>query len=153
MPLIAYNVNKQEHKMARLEHVNIVGKNIQRSLDFYQVAFPHWKVRAEGGGQWYGKPRRWVHFGDDYQYLAISDFGEGENRDLTGHGVGLAHFAFAVNQLDDLIKRLNDAGYPVFKEGAESRFRNNIYFLDPDGFEVEFTQYLSDLPAQRNASE
>ena len=42
--------------MARLEHVNLVGKNIERSLAFYQTAFPHWQVRAEGGGEWYGKP-------------------------------------------------------------------------------------------------
>ena len=96
-------------------------------------------------------PRRWVHFGDDYQYLAISDFGEGENRDLSGHSVGLAHLAFAVNNLDQLIKRLSDAGYPVYKNGAEATFRKNIYFLDPDGFEVEFTEYLSDLPHERNA--
>ena len=136
--------------MARLEHVNLVGKNIENSLAFYQAAFPHWKVRAEGSGEWYGKARRWVHFGDTYQYLAISDFGEGDNRDLEGHSVGFAHLAFAVNNLDALIKRLNNAGYPVFKS-AEATFRKNIYFLDADGFEVEFTEYFSDLPEQRNA--
>ncbi len=137
--------------MVRLEHVNLVGKDIERSLAFYQAAFPHWQIRAEGGGEWYGKPRRWVHFGDDYQYLAISDFGEGKNRDLTGHRVGLAHIAFVVNHLDDLIKRLNQAGFPVYKAGADAKFRKNIYFLDADGFEVEFTEYLSDLPAERNS--
>ena len=137
--------------MMRLEHVNLVGKDIERSLAFYRAAFPHWHIRAEGEGEWYGKPRRWVHFGDDYQYLAISDFGEGENRDLSGHSVGLAHIAFAVTNLKALIKRLNDAGYPVYKEGSDSKFRDNIYFLDPDGFEVEFTEYLTDLPEQRNS--
>lgn len=137
--------------MAYLEHVNLVGKNIENSLAFYQAAFPHWRIRAEGEGQWYGKPRRWVHFGDEYQYLAINDFGEGENRDLTGHSVGLAHLAFAVQNLAALIKRLNEAGFPIYKEGADAEFRKNIYFLDTDGFEVEFTEYLSDLPAQRNA--
>ena len=137
--------------MIRLEHVNLVGKDLDRSLAFYQAAFPHWRIRAEGGGEWYGKPRRWLHFGDDYQYLALSDFGEGDNRDLAGHSVGLAHFAFAVDNLDALINRLNEAGYPVFKSGADSPFRKNIYFLDPDGFEVEFTEYLTDVPNERNA--
>ncbi|MCX7552277.1 VOC family protein [Marinicella sp. S1101] len=137
--------------MVRLEHVNLVGKNIEKSLAFYQAAFPHWKIRAEGGGQWYGKSRRWVHFGDDYQYLAISDFGEGENRDLSGHSVGLAHIAFAVDNLEALIHRLVAAGYAVHKPGADADFRKNIYFLDADGFEVEFTEYASDLPDQRNA--
>lgn len=137
--------------MVRLEHVNLVGKSIENSLAFYQAAFPHWRIRTEGGGEWYGKPRRWVHFGDDYQYLAISDFGEGENRDLTGHSVGLAHFAFAVENLEALIKRLNQAGFPIYKNGSDSPYRNNIYFLDPDGFEVEFTEYLTDIPEQRNS--
>lgn len=137
--------------MVRLEHVNLVGKNIENSLAFYQAAFPHWQVRAEGAGQWYGKSRRWIHFGDDYQYLAISDFGEGENRDLSGHSVGLAHIAFAVDNLEALIERLDDAGFAVHKAGADADFRKNIYFLDADGFEVEFTEYSSDLPNERNA--
>lgn len=137
--------------MIHLEHINLVGKNIENSLAFYEAAFPHWQIRAEGEGEWYGKPRRWVHFGDDYQYLAISDFGEGENRDLSGHNVGLAHFAFVVNDLDALIQRLNKAGFPIHKDGADSDFRKNIYFKDADGFEVEFTEYLSDLPQERNA--
>jgi hypothetical protein len=27
-----------------------------------------------------------------------------------------------------------------------------VYFIDPNGFEVEFVEYLSDIPAQRNLS-
>ncbi len=137
--------------MVRLEHVNLVGKNTELSLVFYQAAFPHWKVRAQGESEWYGKPRKWVHFGDDYQYIAISDFGEGENRDLTGHSVGFAHLAFAVTDLGALVKRLNEAGYAIYKEGSEASYRKNVYFLDEDGFEIEFTEYLSDLPHERNA--
>ena len=137
--------------MARLEHVNLVGTNIERSLHFYQAAFPHWKVRAEGEGEWYGKPRRWIHFGDDYQYLAISDFGEGENRDLSGHSVGFAHFAFAVNNLDAMVERLQSAGYKLDHYGPKVEFRKNVYFIDPDGFEIEFTEYLSDDPKERNS--
>ena len=136
--------------MMRLEHVNLVGTNIERSLAFYQAAFPDWQVRAEGKGEWYGKPRRWVHFGDDYQYLAISDFGEGVNRDIIGHSVGLAHLAFEVNNLDALIARLQQAGYEISSKGAEAEFRKNIYFIDPDGFEIEFTEYLSDVLSERN---
>jgi hypothetical protein len=41
-----------------------------------------------------------VHFGDDRHYLALSDHGEGENRDLTGHSVGLVHFAYVTDNLD-----------------------------------------------------
>jgi catechol 2,3-dioxygenase-like lactoylglutathione lyase family enzyme len=133
-----------------LEHVNLVVTNIPQSLKFYQAAFPHWRVRDQGKGEWFGKPRTWLHFGDDYQYLALSDHGEGENRDLSGHQVGLAHFAFVTNNLDAVISRLNEAGFAIAKDGADDPYRRNIYFIDPDDFEVEFIQYLSDLPAQRN---
>ena len=137
--------------MITLEHINLVVTDIEKSLKFYRAAFPHWHVRGGDKGEWSGKPRNWLHFGDDYQYLAISDFGEGENRDLEGHSMGLAHIAFAVHNLDALIKRLNTAGYPIFKNGSDDEYRKNIYFLDADGFEVEFTEYLSDLPHERNA--
>ena len=137
--------------MMHLEHVNLVVDDIPAALAFYRAAFPHWKVRAEGDGDWYGKPRRWLHFGDDYQYLTFNDHGEGNNRDLKGHQVGLAHFAFVTDNLNAVITRLTQAGFPIAKEGADSPYRRNIYFVDPAGFEVEFVQYLTDIPAERNA--
>ncbi len=138
--------------MLHLEHVNLVVDDLPAALDFYQAAFPHWRVRASGEGEWYGKPRKWLHFGDDFQYLAFNDHGEGVNRDLEGHQVGLAHFAFLTDNLDALIARMSDAGYEIAKGGAEEPWRKNIYFVDPAGFEVEFVQYLSDVPTQRNLS-
>ena len=139
--------------MIFFEHINLVIKDLEASLKFYRAVFPHWHIRAKGGGEWYGKPRKWVHFGDDRQYLALNEFGEDNNRDLTGHQVGLAHFAFATNNLDALIERLKDAGFDYDKDGADEPFRKNIYYIDPDGFEVEFIEYLSDLPTERNLSQ
>lgn len=138
--------------MIQLEHLNLVIQDLDASLAFYRAAFPHWRIRAKGGGEWYGKPRVWVHFGDDYQYLALNEFGEGPNRKLEGHQVGLAHFAFVVSNIDAVIQRLEDAGFAVDNPGSEEPHRRNVYFIDPDGFEVEFVQYLSDLPAERNLS-
>ncbi|NNO09602.1 VOC family protein, partial [Vibrio sp. B4-12] len=54
----------------KIEHINLVIKDLEQSLHFYRAAFPHWKIRAKGGGEWYGKARTWVHFGDEYHYLA-----------------------------------------------------------------------------------
>lgn len=137
----------------RLEHVNIVVKDIQRSLTFYQAAFPHWQIRDSGDTLWYGYPRKWVHFGDDYNYLTLNDGGTGINRDLAGSDLGLAHFAFVTLNLDDVRQRLQNAGYEPHNLGANELFRKNLYFLDPDGFEIEFVQYLSDIPAQRNLNQ
>ncbi|MCG7544805.1 VOC family protein [Pseudoalteromonas sp. MM17-2] len=133
-----------------LEHVNLVVNDINQALNFYRAAFPHWRVRSQGEGLWSGKPRTWVHFGDDYHYLAFSDNGIGDNRDLSGHQVGLAHFAYVTEDLDGVIQRLQDAGFEVDKVGPENPYRRNVYFKDPTGFEVEFVEYGSDIPAQRN---
>ncbi|WP_027670963.1 VOC family protein [Rheinheimera baltica] len=133
-----------------LEHVNLVVSDINAMLKFYRAAFPHWHIRDQGHGEWHGKPRKWLHFGDDYHYIALSDHGEGNNRELAGHSVGFAHFAYVTNNLEAVIKRLEDAGFTIAKPGADEPFRKNIYFVDPAGFEVEFVEYLSDVPAERN---
>jgi catechol 2,3-dioxygenase-like lactoylglutathione lyase family enzyme len=136
--------------MITLEHINLVVKDINQTLSFYQAAFPHWHVRGGGESEWYGKPRNWIHFGDDYQYIAFNDDGVGSNRDLTGHQVGLAHFAFVTTDIKGVINRLEKAGFYVDKQGAEDSYRENVYYIDPNGYEVEFVQYLSDIPSDRN---
>jgi len=136
--------------MITLEHLNLVVSDLEKSLAFYQAAFPHWSVRGGDEGQWYGKKRQWLHFGDEYQYLSLNDNGEGHNRDLTGHQIGLSHFAFVTSDIKGVIKRLAKAGFSVDKEGAEDTYRENAYFIDPDGYEVEFVQYHSDVPSLRN---
>ena len=138
--------------MLYLEHLNLVVNDIPAAQTFYQAAFPHWRVRDQGESDWYGKRRKWLHLGDDYQYLTFNDNGEGNNRDLAGHQSGLAHFAFVTGNIDAVIERLAAAGFPVDTDGADEPYRKNVYFIDPAGFEVEFVQYLSDVPEQRNLS-
>ncbi|MFC3034347.1 VOC family protein [Pseudoalteromonas fenneropenaei] len=131
--------------------MNLVVDDIPAMLRFYQAAFPHWYVRSQGQGEWYGKARTWLHFGDERQYIALSDHGEGQNRDLSGHQVGFAHFAYVVNNLKAVVERLVAAGFQVDKLGAKHPHRDNVYFIDPAGFEVEFVEYFSDIPAERNS--
>ena len=134
----------------RLEHINLVVNDLDRTLNFYKAAFPHWRVRVSGKAEWYGKKRNWCHFGDDYTYLSFNDDGEGENRNLHGHTPGLAHFAYETQDLDSLIARMEQANYPPRTFSSENSWRKNAYFIDPDGNEVEFIEYLSDLPELRN---
>lgn len=138
--------------MLHLEHLNLVVSDIPAALEFYQAAFPHWHVRDTGESEWHGKPRKWLHFGDDYQYLTFNDNGVGDNRDLSGHQTGLAHFAFVTDNIGALTGRLVAAGFTIDKPGADEPYRKNVYFIDPSGFEVEFVEYLSDIPQQRNLS-
>lgn len=46
--------------------------------------------------------------------------------------------------------RLNKVGFTLSKQGSENPFRKNVYFIDPAGFEVEFVEYLSYIPSERN---
>lgn len=133
-----------------LEHLNLVVKNMAESLHFYKAAFPNWSVRCKGESLWYGTQRNWLHFGDEYNYLSLNDNGLGENRNLQSNDMGLSHFAYVTNNIEAAIKRLVDAGYPVAKQGADEPHRRNVYFFDPDGYEVEFVEYLSDIPHERN---
>jgi len=135
----------------QLEHVNLVVKDIEAMLTFYRAVFPHWQIRDQGKGEWFGKPRNWIHFGDDYHYIAMSDHGEGNNRNLDGHQVGFAHFAYVTDNLDAVITRLQNAGFEIAKNGGDNPYRKNIYFFDPAGFEVEFVEYLTDIPELRNS--
>ncbi|MBK2124690.1 VOC family protein [Fangia hongkongensis] len=134
-----------------LEHINLVVKNLEQSLLFYKATFPHWKIRSLGESNWYQYKRKWLHFGDDYQYIALSDHGAGDNRDLKGNQVGLAHFAYVVHDIQALEKRMLNAGFKCSISITADKFRKKTYYIDPDGFEIEFVQYTSDLPDERNA--
>lgn len=139
--------------MIRFEHANLVVKDIAATLAFIQTAFPTWRIRGQGGTNWNGRPRRWLHVGDDNYYVTLNDGAEGENRDLSGHTPGLAHLGFVVDDVDGVTERLEAAGYQIDLDGGESPFRKTVYFIDPAGFEFEFMQYLSDEPSERNRYE
>ncbi|ASG68384.1 glyoxalase [Francisella halioticida] len=136
----------------KLEHLNLVVKDIHSMINFYKSAFPHWYVRAKGKSDWYGVERNWVHFGDDFQYLTFNSNGQGENRDLEGHETGLAHFAYVVSNLESVNNRLLETGFKP-RASSENKYRKNIYFIDPRGYEVEFVEYYSDIPVERNSDQ
>ena len=66
--------------MMRLEHANLVVKEIQPTLNFLLTAFPQWNVRGSGQGVWGTTQRHWVHVGDDDYYFTLNDQGEGDCR-------------------------------------------------------------------------
>ncbi|TNE81252.1 MAG: VOC family protein [Gammaproteobacteria bacterium] len=136
--------------MIRLEHANLVVKDLETTLHFVLTAFPEWHIRGRGRNTWHGKPRRWVHVGTDDYYLTLNDGAEGNNRDLTGHTPGLAHLGFVVEDVELVIQRLEYAGFEPRTRGAEDRFRKTVYFVEPSGFEFEFMEYLSDDPREKN---
>ncbi|WP_435806738.1 VOC family protein [Shewanella psychromarinicola] len=136
--------------MMRLEYLNLVVHDLDETLVFYQAAFPHWRVRGGGESIWHGTPRKWLHFGDDFHYLSFNDSGTGEVRDLKSNALGLAHFAYAVDNIDALVARLALVGFEVAIMGRHDPFYKSRYFIDPNRFEVEFVEYSTDIPSERN---
>ena len=137
-------------KTPRLEHANIVASKIEPTLDFLLAAFPEWRVRGSGEGDWYGKPRRWLHVGDDDTFITLNDDGEGSQRDPKGHASGVAHVGFVVADLDAVVARLAVKGHAPDHFGPQHPHRRNVYFYDPDGLEFEFVEYFSDKPDEKN---
>ncbi len=142
--------------MARIEHLNLVVSDIDKTLSFLSAAFPHWRNRGGGEDTWQDAPRRWMHFGDDETYLTLNHFlplGEdrGAQRDLQGTSPGLAHVGFEVASIDGVVARLRDAGFEPRVWGPDHPHRRNVYFYDPEGLEFEFVEYFSDAPAERNS--
>ncbi|PVZ71636.1 VOC family protein [Pelagibaculum spongiae] len=137
--------------MVRIEHANLSVVKLEDSLDFILTAFPEWKIRAKGKNVWHGVERQWLHVGDDDYYLSLNDNAIGENRNLSGHSPGLAHIAFVVDDIDNIVNRLTQKGYQIRVDMLNSHpFRKIAYFIEPSGFEFEFIEYLSQQPAEKN---
>ncbi len=143
-------IGAPEAVQPRLEHVNLVVTKIESTMSFLMAAFPTWRVRGEGEAEWYGMPNRWVHIGDDDFYITLNDFGKGAQRDLKTDQPGLAHIGFTVFSVDDVVSRLEAAGFAPKVWGVDHPHRRNVYFLDGEGLEFEFVEYLSDVPAEKN---
>ncbi len=140
--------------MVRLEHANLLVKDIQPTLEFLLTAFSEWNVRGEGDMTWgsgeRSTARHWLHVGDDDYYLTLNDSAVGDIRDVKGIQPGVAHLGFVVDDLQAVIDRLATKGFSVDITGRDHPFRSTVYYNDPAGFQFEFLQYTSDKPAEKN---
>jgi catechol 2,3-dioxygenase-like lactoylglutathione lyase family enzyme len=129
-----------------LEHANITVNNLESAIDFFQTAFPDFEIR--GGGTHNG--RKWIHLGNDTTYMAINQalHQKIETKDYTTPGFN--HLGFVVEDIDTIGERLLAAGYKRDYPKQEEKYRIRDYFLDADGNEYEFVQYLSDDISERN---
>jgi catechol 2,3-dioxygenase-like lactoylglutathione lyase family enzyme len=127
-----------------MEHANITVKNIDNAIQFFQTAFPHFEVRGGGTSDY-----RWVHLGTDETYIAINDRGNGGiEKDYTSTGIN--HIGFVVDNVKELGERLLAAGFERSYPLQNQKYRIRDYFVDNDGIEYEFVEYLSDKVEERN---
>jgi catechol 2,3-dioxygenase-like lactoylglutathione lyase family enzyme len=120
----------------RLEHVNLTVGDLDRSIAFYGDLLDlrlRWKGLID-------EERLGAHVGDDHCYLALFQAGAEGTVELDYLRPGVNHFGFVVDDLDDVRRRLDRMGVRVHRE-AEYEPGRRIYFLDPDGHEVELVEY------------
>jgi catechol 2,3-dioxygenase-like lactoylglutathione lyase family enzyme len=129
-----------------LEHANITVNNLDKAVQFFSTAFPHFKKR--GGGISNG--RDWIHFGDATTYVALNTSSEDKHIEKHYESSGINHLGFVVKDVTSIAIRLENAGYKRSFPKQEEQFRIRDYFYDGDGNEYEFVQYLSNEDSERN---
>lgn len=133
----------------RLDHANLIVRDLDGMIRFLQTAFPDFSVR---GGDSSLEGGRWVHIGTEDTYIALSE----ATRDVGEPWVpyagrpGLNHLGFEVDDAEAVGARLRSAGYQDSTVPNAHPARRRVYFLDGEGNDWEFVQYLTDDPKQRH---
>ena len=132
----------------RLEHANMVVRDIDTAVRFLSAAFPEFRVRREGVSH----GRRWMHIGTDDTYIALNEASEepSERWEPYSGKPGVNHLGYEVDNIDALRERLAAAGFRDSTYPNSHPHRKRVYFYDADGNDWEFVQYFSDDPNERN---
>ena len=132
----------------RLEHANMIVRDIDGVAGFLKTAFPDFRVRKEGDN----RGKRWMHIGTDDTYIALTQATAepAETWQPYSGKPGVNHLGYEVDDVDGLRERLSKAGYRDSTYPNRHPYRKRVYFYDPDGNDWEFVQYFSSDPAERN---
>ncbi len=133
----------------RLEHANLIVRDIDGMTKFIMTAFPEFKIRGEGDSN----GARWIHVGTESTYLALNEASGEPNERWRPYSAkpGLNHLGYEVDDADALRERMSAAGYRDSTVPNDHEFRKRVYFYDPEGNDWEFVEYFSENPAERNA--
>lgn len=139
-----------------LEHINIKVPSIAKTQRFLAAAFDDYHERGRGYSEAFGS---WLHFGNDDSYIALL---QNKAHEQEGGRIvepykldddyRLMHVGFVVEDVEQLIAKLAGKGFsPIDTDDLDTHpFRRRVYYLDENGIEWEFIQYLSDKNSERN---
>jgi catechol 2,3-dioxygenase-like lactoylglutathione lyase family enzyme len=133
----------------RLDHANLIVRDLDEMVRFIQTAFPDFRIRGGGTGI---TGARWLHIGNDDAYLALNEATEQPAEPWVPYSgrPGLNHLGFEVDDADALRERLGAAGYTDSTVPNSHPARRRVYFHDAEGNDWEFVQYLTDDPRLRH---
>jgi catechol 2,3-dioxygenase-like lactoylglutathione lyase family enzyme len=134
----------------QFDHVNVTVADIERSAEFLRVAFPHFKRRGGGEGEFGGMKTAWMHLGTDEMYVSLNQTSVVKTSERDGSKEsGINHVGFIVVDVDAVQAKYEPAGFKVSPMN-EQPARKRLYVTDHDNIMWEFVQYLSDDPAVQN---
>ena len=124
-----------------LEHALLDVRDLETSLAFYRKLFRDWTVRWQGHT---GEGAPWVHFGPAGEgrpgYLSLPEKPQARSADADSLArLRIQHIGFAHPDVEELVSRLDAAGIQPHDRADDGRYRR-VYFVDPDGHELEFVQ-------------
>ena len=133
----------------RLEHANLVVRDVNSMIRFIQTALPEFRIRHEGKSAHGGK---WLHIGTDDTYIALGEATQNSAERWHPYSgqPGLNHLGYEVADVEVLRERMVDNGYRESTVPNEHPHRKRVYFYDPEGNDWEFVQYFTHKPEERN---
>lgn len=129
--------------MQILEHIHVNVDSLALTEHFLRTALPEFISRGGGDAPGYGP---WLHIGTDSSYIALTEV-KG-----TQPMPDLRHIGLVVDDVEALIARLAAAGFePADASALDGHpHRRRIYYVDGNGIDWEFVEYLSEDPQLRN---
>lgn len=133
----------------RLEHANLIVRDIDAAIRFLCTALPEFAVRHDETD---ARGRRWVHVGTAETYVTLTAASAEPAQRWTPYAglPGVNHLAYEVDDVDALRARMRAAGYQDSTVPNRHPARKRVYFHDSEGNDWEFVQYLTGDPALRN---
>ncbi len=122
-------------KVCGIDHINMVVKNLDESIRFYEKMFD-FKVK-ERGEQSNGLP--YAIIGEDgaaYMALYETNGSLGENT----NGERVAHIGFNIDSFDDIETSLKDLDVKISHQQVDWGKSKSIWIYDPNGFEIELAE-------------
>lgn len=129
--------------MYLLEHIHVNVNSLAATRSFLEQALPEIVMRGEGDAAGYGP---WLHIGNDRSYLALTEVPGSKP------APELRHIGLVVEDIDAVMARLEAAGH-VPADASELNahpYRRRVYYVDGNGLDWEFVQYLTADIGKRN---
>jgi predicted enzyme related to lactoylglutathione lyase len=127
-----------ENTMARLRHIAVCVKDLEKAAKFYETVFEMKEVGREtieiGSA---------IYMSDGVINMALLNFAGNKGNDLKDprHAVGANHFGFQVDDLAEAQRRIEAAGGKFFFDLGDERHGNfERKFKDPDGVVFDISQ-------------